>query len=109
MIYRLLDNLTYKDGTILPVGSLQKLGDLSERIVGILLERGAIAIPQTPPLATLPGWEKRATRLERGLGIVTILDLLDADPVLAAAMLHTRADTVKAWQREAESYLRAGA
>jgi len=109
MIYRLLNNLTYKDGRQLEQGTLQRLDDLSERVIGILLERGAIAIPQTPPLATLPGWETRARRLERSADIVTIMDLLDADPVRIAAMLHTRADTVKAWQHEAESFLKAGA
>ena len=105
MIYRLLDNLSYKNGKFLPMGSLQRLGDLSPNVIGILLERGAISIPTTPPLATLPGWETRAKRLERGCEIVTVMDLLDADPERIAATLRTRADTVKAWQAEAESFL----
>jgi len=106
MLYRLLDNLSYKDGRFLAVGTLQRLDDLSDRVIGILLERGAIAIPATPPLATLPGWDTRAKRLERSCEIVTIMELLDADPARIAATLRTRADTVKAWQVEAQQFIK---
>jgi hypothetical protein len=107
MIYRLLDNLTYKDGRQLPAGTLHRLDDLSENVIAVLLERGAIAIPATPPLMTLPGWETRAKRLERGCGIVTIMQLLDADPGRAATALRTRADTIRAWQTEAQAFLQS--
>jgi hypothetical protein len=107
MIYRLLDNLSYKDGRFLAVGTLQRLDDLSPRIIGILLERGAIAVPATPPLATLPGWETRAKRLEGRCEIVTIIQLLDANPESVATALRTRAETVKAWQAEAEQFLQS--
>lgn len=107
MIYRLLDNLSYKDGRFLDKGTLQRLDDLSERIIALLLERGAIAIPATPPLATLPGWETRAKRLERGCGIVTIMQLLDADLGRTATALRTRAETIKAWQAEALAFLQS--
>ena len=107
MLYRLLDNLSYKDGRFLAVGTLQRLDDLSDRVIGILLENGAIAVPATPPLSTLPGWETRAKRLERSCEIVTIMELLDADPARIAATLRTRTDTVKAWQAEAEQFIQS--
>ncbi|MFA5053890.1 MAG: hypothetical protein WC565_07515 [Parcubacteria group bacterium] len=106
MLYRLLDNLSYKDGRFLAAGTLQRLDDISDRVIGILLENGAIAIPATPPLATLPGWETRARRLERSCEIVTIMELLDADPARIAATLRTRTDTVKAWQVEAQQFIK---
>lgn len=107
MLYRLLDNLSYKDGRFLAAGTLQRLDDISPRVIGILLERGAIAIPATPPLATLPGWDSRAKRLERGCEIVTIMDLLDANPETIATALRTRAETVRTWQAEAEQFLQS--
>lgn len=107
MIYRLLDNLSYRDGRFLEKGTLQRLDDLSPGKIAILLERGAIAIPASPPLAALPGWETRAKRLEGRCEIVTIIQLLDANPQSVATALRTRAETVRAWQAEAEQFLQS--
>lgn len=73
--------------------------------LGKLVAAGALVKAKTPPLTELPGWATRAGKL-RGVGIVTIEDLLDMDPQEGTRLFkHKRASTFIKWVEEAKSWL----
>lgn len=88
MLYRVLARLEIRNEYVEP-GSVDKLKELSPRVIGILLEKRRIVPVQAPPLAEFPGWTLRAERLgEAGIGAIAFLEksdesigeAIDADP-----------------------------
>ena len=70
-----------------------------------LVAVGALVKARTPPLTELPGWSIRAGKL-RGIGIVTVEDLLAMDPQRGTELFnHKRTSTFIKWQEEAKSWL----
>jgi hypothetical protein len=75
------------------------------KALGRLVERGALRPVASPPLAILPSWEKRALRLEC-VGIVNIVDALEAEPQTIARALRVPLATVAEYLLELETWLR---
>ena len=70
-----------------------------------LVAAGALAKAKTPPLTELPGWSIRAGKL-RGIGIVTVENLLGMDPQRGTELFnHKRALTFIKWMEEAKGWL----
>lgn len=95
MMYRILTKVD-KGG---PAGGLSRFEWLTEEQVGILVAVGAIAPVQTPPLAVLAGWTRRAGMLAE-LGIERGDQFLEADPEALAGPLKVKAETVRRWQED---------
>jgi len=75
------------------------------KALGKLVAVGALAKARTPPLTELPGWSMRAEKL-RGIGIVTVEDLLSMDPQRGTELFnHKRDSTFIKWIEEAKSWL----
>jgi hypothetical protein len=101
MLYRVIKPLS--TGHV--PGELVREADFKEGIIAVLMQVGAIAVAKTPPLWTLPGWEKRAERLEGG-GIETVADLLNAtDEDIAAALGRKTTRGIAEWKNEARNYI----
>jgi hypothetical protein len=72
----------------------------------ILVKVGALARVSTPPLLELPGWTKRAEKLAGG-GIITVEDLLDADPKKVARLFGYKTTSgVERWKTEVVEWLK---
>ena len=100
--YRILNNLAMGEGHI-PRGTIHRLR-LSTGKINRLIEVGAISQVSTPPLAILPDWEERASRL-KSLEIITIEDLfeaLDDVPEQVAQLFETQVEVVLQWRIELE-------
>ncbi len=69
-----------------------------------LLAAGAIAEVSCPPLAVVPGWSRRAARLEP-LGLGTVEAVLDANPAALGEVFRVRSPTAERWQRQLEEYM----
>lgn len=99
-LYRVLQALSVKDKRV-PTGTVTML-HLKASSYPILEAQGAIARVSTPPLAILPGWERRAAVLEKN-GITTVEDLLealDADGGKIAALVGEAPAVVGQWQQQ---------
>jgi len=102
-LYRLLQNLAFKDRT-LARGSLSRLLSCKPDVIAKLKAKGGIAEVAPPPLAILPGWKIRANRLTK-LGIITATEFLEAgDEEVMKAMRINQAALDK-WRGEVEGWL----
>ena len=81
------------------VGSICTFDWLTEEQQQILIDRGVISPISAPPLAELPGFIKRAERLQE-FGIETAEAFLDADPEEVAKQYDVKPRTVRRWQDE---------
>lgn len=103
-MYRIINNLTYK-GDVIPGGSIQALV-LDDEKIDKLIEVGAIAPVEPPPLAILPGWDARSKRLAPW-HIITVSDLLEADVAELARDVRLKPATIREWQKSVVEYLTA--
>ena len=103
MLYRLLQNLAFKDATV-QRGSLSRLLMCKPETIEILKRRGGVAEVAPPPLGVLPGWKIRANRLAK-LGIVTAVDFLEADGAAVVKLMRINETVLGNWQREVEGWL----
>lgn len=106
MLYRVLDHITvYRTGEAIPAGTLSKLESISNHSKAILTERGIIAPVEGPPLDVLPGWAELADQLAM-FGIVTVVDLMEADREQISMGLGVQPSDVAVWQKQAEEYVK---
>lgn len=103
-MYRILDNLEWANGQTLKAGAVDSLTGLSKKAIKFLLERGVICEVKSPPLAVIPGWEKRA-KVFQECGIVTVSDLLDADVVKVSEELGISEEKLMGTIREARQWI----
>lgn len=106
-MYRVLRDLSGKNGErIAQLGQLSSLPSVKPGSISVLLQVGAIAEVQPPPLSILPGWATRAKRLE-ALGIITVNDFVDAETDTLRRMFRASALTIEGWKEEAKNWLAA--
>jgi hypothetical protein len=77
---------------------------MKEKHVAILLDRGIVSKVITPPLAILPGWKKRAKRVEH-LEIILVIDFLEKDDATLAEMFDEDEQTIMNWKAEVWKWL----
>ncbi len=99
--YRALTILRYKGNIIKPGIARMELSPDAE---AKLIAGGCVATIASPPLAILPGWERRAARLAKH-DIEDGLQLMEADAEGLAKLLRIKPATVEAWQEEIETWL----
>ena len=97
-IYRVRFPLSWK-GRIIPAGTVDQLDFVKPEARAILEHKGSIMKASTPPLGILPQWEARAARMLNA-GIVTVEDLVDANPEELADSIGSSPETVRGWQTE---------
>ena len=97
-LYRVRKDIAYGK-VIVRRGSLHRLNKVPADGLKKLKERGTISEVMPPPLAVLPGWTRRATRLEEA-GIANAVQFLGADVDRAAAFMRVKPSTVEKWRRE---------
>lgn len=90
-------------------GDIIRDGELSPSTIRKLLRSGTLARVSTPPLAETPGnWDGSLKRLEQA-GVVTLEDLIMANPAKLAKVVNKTSGTIKRWQAQAESLLKPAA
>ena len=94
-----------------PLNSGHRYGDIisdtemNSRVIEALLANNIITRASTPPLSEVPGWEKRAEKLEV-VGIVTIENLLETEPKEIAKLLgYKRHSHIAKWQDNAREWI----
>lgn len=103
VLYRVLQNIAW-GGREVKRGGMDTLLGMSAKSLRVLQERGAIAPVIPPPLSALPGWSIRANRLAK-VGIVTVLDLLEAEMETVKAACRVSDATAERWKAEARGWL----
>ncbi len=104
-LYLVLQDLgPFRDGTVIPEGTMSELKKVSGNALEILLDRDVITEVQTPPLEILPGWEERAVQLKE-VGIETIGDLVTADIENVAEELNVPAEGIQEAADEARDWM----
>ena len=103
MLYRVLKPLSRNEKRI-EAGQITALEWLRPEQAAVLVERRAVSRLATPPLAQLPGWQRRSKRLA-GMGIITAEDFLEAADQEVAFEMKVRAQTVDNWKREITAWL----
>lgn len=103
-VYRIENNLAIGK-RVIPEGSIMPL-DLPPENINKLIEVGAISRIAAPPLSVLPGWEARSKRMAKH-SIITVEDMLEADPDKLAAESRVQADTIRQWQENVLQWMLA--
>lgn len=85
-------------------GDILKDGDLKPETIKLFLEKGTLVRVTTPPLTEIPKFEKRVEALARA-DILTIDDLVMANPTKVAKKVLKAQSTIRRWQAEAMAYL----
>lgn len=104
-LYRVSFPIAYKD-QVIKVGSLHRLEKCSIEAIEKLTLRGTITEVRAPPLAVLPGWTRRAAKLEKA-GIVDAVQFLGADVRQVGQYMRRRPATVEKWKSEVLTWLQA--
>jgi len=96
MKYRVLRDLSdgYRRGEVIDAT------ELKDYAIEPLLRVRAIAPVAWPPLAILPGWGWKASRLSKA-GVISVGELLDADSAALGEAIGVKAETVDRWREEA--------
>jgi len=102
-LYRVLKPLSRNEKRI-EIGQITALAWLKPEQTAVLVERRAVSRLATPPLVELPGWARRAKRLDK-LGIVTAEDFLEAPDQEVAFEMKVRVQTVAKWKQGIHSWL----
>jgi hypothetical protein len=98
MIYRTHKKLQ-TGKRIIAAGSLIMPGDLTDKVIEVLVRREILTPLAPPPLATLPGWEKKAELLSKA-GIPDAIRLLEADEVNLSKKTGERVEIIRDWKQE---------
>ena len=106
MLYRVVQDLMRKDGSVVKTNELTRLQWLPERARNMLLKRDAVALVSAPPLEIIPGWATAAKRLAEH-GIYDIVDFLDADDEALSRTLRLDVDEVLRKKDRLMQWLRA--
>jgi len=104
--YRALDDLIFAPGDVTPRGELvraEKFKD--EATIAILVSKRRISPVATPPLAVLPGWERRAEKLAQA-DIRNVEDFFETDVKEIAEHMGVTARTVERWKTSLVNWLR---
>ena len=103
MLYRALKDLG-KGKRIIYRNSTFFGDELSPEAVEGLLKKGKIAEVSAPPLSVLPGFTRRAVRLQK-FGIEKVDQFLEASNEELADALSVKPTTVARWKNEARSWM----
>lgn len=101
--YRANRDMRSSSRGLIRAGTRTRLDWLNADEIRALLMRGLITEEKSPDLSELAGWKTRATRLA-GIDVVTIEDLLEADPEEVAEHMHVKEETVERWIDELRSW-----
>ena len=105
--FRVLKPLSKGFNKVIPAGSIVNIGWLNDEQLAKLVEVGAIARIQAPPLSRFPGWKTRSKRLNKA-GISSVEAFLEADDEWLAGKLGLKPPTVARWKSElVDRYLTA--
>ena len=104
VLYRAVKQLQAGDGKYIQPGEVTELGWLSMTHVDMLLVRGAVVLVSAPPLAAVPGWARRARKLEVG-GIITLSDVASADTATVAELGKVSLGVAEDWKAAARALL----
>lgn len=99
-LYRALSRLS----GVCERGALTSLSHLTPEQIVKLEKAGGVARVSPPPLAELPGWEKRADKLAK-FGIADVEQLIEADVQTVRKALRVKEDVALRTQQEARSFL----
>lgn len=102
-IYRVTQRLRSDTGRW-AVGEVFTDKDMKAKTISTLLRVEAIAEVFAPPLAALPGWEKRARALAQ-LGITDSVEFFDADAEEVASKLGVEPEAIRQCQQEVLGWL----
>ena len=103
-IYRVHRKLSFGHGKIVRPGVYPSLS-IKDEILATLVERGAVSVAFTPPLAELPGWKTRAKRLKT-IDIETVEQFVEAsETVLSRKLRLKKANVLQLKQELIEEYL----
>jgi hypothetical protein len=93
---------------IIEAGSIDRLEWLDDNPNGIaaLVEKGAIARINPPPLAILPGWKIRSGKVKVS-GIEDVEQFLTADDAVLVKCLGIKVETVQRWKQDLIGFLQA--
>lgn len=102
-IYRVLKPLD-TGKRVIQAGCFVRTGEMAEKTLVILAERGAVARIAPPPLAQLPGWKIRSARLAKA-GIIDAEQFLEAEEGLLVDALKSKASLIQSWKAEVTHWL----
>lgn len=93
-----------RERRLIEPGSRSRLEWLTEEGIAALVGRRAVRPLASPPLLELAGWQIRAKKLG-GIGIETVDDFLEADPVEIRRCLRIKAETVERYQAQLRAWV----
>lgn len=103
-MYRVNRRLSRGEKKPIEPGSIIEIQWLPDDKIQKLINCGAVTRIAPPPLDVLPGWERRAVKLEK-MGITNVVQLLTASVDEVAAHMKVKPATVLKWMDEARNWL----
>lgn len=85
-------------------GDIIRDGELKSETIEKMLASGTLVKITTPPLSELPILEEQSERLAK-VGVVTIDDLIEANPTLLGKKVKKSMVTIEKWQKQALKFL----
>lgn len=109
MLYRVLKDLAVGSGLNKRIlrGSTVPGSRFGDKMVTILVAKGALSIVRAPPLETFHGWKLRAKKFqEAGYGDAILI--LETDDESLAFATGYQARSIKKWKKELKDFLGLG-
>ena len=103
-LYRMLERLSFDDGTKIEMGTVDPLNGVSSEVLNLLLAKRRIVEVKAPPLRALPGWKAKAEMLEP-LGIEDVSQLVTADLEEIAEALDTPVEGLREAAQDAQRWI----
>ena len=104
MLYRVVETILRGSGDRLYAGSISDLEGVKPKVIRLLLKKNRIAEVKAPPLAIIPKFAERAELLAP-LGIINVVDLIEADHREIADQLGIDLKGLRASVKEARKWL----
>lgn len=104
-LYRVTFPIAY-GRQVIKAGSLHRLEKVPRKNIEKLKARGTVSQVVAPPLRVLPGWSRRAVKLERAK-VIDAAQFLGADVNQTAEYMRVKPETVERWKRDVLGWLTA--
>jgi hypothetical protein len=98
-VYRTLKSLSKGFNRVIPAGTVVNINWLDDEGLDRLVQVGAIAKVQAPPLHKFPGWVTRSKRLNKA-GVNSVESFLEADDDWLAGKVGLKTPTIVRWKAE---------
>lgn len=105
--YRILQKLHKGKNKFLDPGSMSRLEWLNDEQIERLEQCGAASRVQPPPLIALPGWSRRARKIEEVTSgnIENAEQFLEADTKELATQMSVKDMTIEKWKKDVLKWL----